>query len=81
VNVFDNVALPRSGGVFGAMERARAEIGRVRGWTSHGAHERAAKALDRALAALDEAERLADHDALREAVASYRADLDRFMTS
>lgn len=77
MNVFAGFALPQSEGVFGAIERARAEIGRVRGWMRHGAHDRAATALDCALRALDQAEALADHDAIRAAIAAYRADLDR----
>jgi hypothetical protein len=38
------------------IERARIEVARVRGWTSRGAHDRAAQALDAALCALAEAE-------------------------
>lgn len=61
-----------------AIERARVEVARVRGWTSRGAHDRAAQALDAALRAIDEA-----HAGLHAApyaapiLAAISADLDR----
>jgi hypothetical protein len=39
-----------------AIERARIEVARVRGWRSRGEHAKAARALDAALCALAEAE-------------------------
>lgn len=61
-----------------AIERARIEVARVRGWTSRGAHDRAAQALDAALCALSEAEaglHAAPHAAPM--LAPILADLDR----
>lgn len=43
-----------------AIERARAEAARARGWTSRGEHARAAQALDAALCALAEAAQVLD---------------------
>jgi hypothetical protein len=45
-----------SGAALATVERAAAEVARVRGWTSRGEHARAAQALDAALRALAEAE-------------------------
>lgn len=44
-----------------ALARAQTEIARVRGWSRHGAHERAAKALDAALTSLAAAEAALRH--------------------
>jgi hypothetical protein len=38
-----------------SIDRARIAVARVRGWSSRGEHDRAAKALDAALRAIDEA--------------------------
>ena len=61
-----------------AAERARVEIARVRGWTSRGAHERAAQSLDAALCALSEADAaLCAAPYAAPLLARLHADLDR----
>lgn len=62
-----------------AIDRARVEVARARGWTSYGAHDRAAQALDAALCALAEAEtalRAAPSPCARALYALALADLD-----
>lgn len=62
------------------IDRARVEVARVRGWTSRGAHDRAAQALDAALRAVADAD-AALHATPCAAVAAclttIRLDLDR----
>lgn len=61
-----------------AIERASVEVARVRGWTSRGAHDRAAQALDTALCALTEAEAASRAVPCAAALlATLYADLDR----
>lgn len=61
-----------------AIERLQVAIARLRGWSRHGAHERAAQALDAALCALSEAE-AALHAApyAAAALAALHTELDR----
>ncbi len=60
-----------------ALARTQTEIARIRGWSRFGAHERAAKALDAALASLSAAEAaLRDAPYAQSALAALRSDLD-----